>query len=122
MYSGRHNDREGYLGAVYCPIMTGLLQNPEFEKMFVERYCQLLATDLNEKKRLNLLDEMAAEIEGEIPNQYKKWNQPSVSTWESNVNEMREILKNRDDVVISQLARASSFSEKEIRAMIKSYS
>ncbi len=121
LYSGADNDREGYLGAVYCPIMTALLKNPDFEKRFVERYCELLAATLCTDRMLGIFDEMTAEIEAEIPNQYKRWHAPSTTAWLANVKEIRSLIETREGEIIDQLAKYSSFSKAEIRSLIKKH-
>ncbi|HBP37716.1 MAG TPA: hypothetical protein DD640_03055, partial [Clostridiales bacterium] len=73
-------------------LQVELMQNPDFEKTFIERYAHHLNTTFATDRMLGILDDMTAQITLEMPRQIARWQGPSsLSAWENNVAALRRI-------------------------------
>ena len=76
-------------------MMNDLLDNPEFELYFINRYADLINYYFTWNRLEALINENADEIEEEIPAHYERWGTPTVASWNSGVNELKGFFDNR---------------------------
>jgi hypothetical protein len=85
-------------------LYYGFKKNAAWCDAFVKRYAEVLNTVLTEDKLLSLYDEMVDSMRGEMPRTIDKWSQPSsMSSWENNINKLRDNIKNRRQYAIKGL-------------------
>ncbi len=100
----------GLFYALYC--------NDGWRDTFVRRYAELLNSTLSTENLLKVYDDMVASIEGEMPRHIARWNTPSsVSTWKSNVKDMRNTLEKRRSYIIRELTKRFSLSSAEVKEL-----
>lgn len=76
-------------------FLRKLLENTNFKNKFISRYADLINTELGSAKLNNKISIMADQIRSEMPNHIQKWNQFSLSNWESNLSVMRRFADSR---------------------------
>ena len=100
----------GLFYALYC--------NDGWRDKFVKRYAELMNSTLSTEHLLEVLDEMAASVEGEMPRHISKWGTPSsVGSWENNVESLRNSLKNRRAHIIKELKGLFNLSDAEVKEL-----
>lgn len=119
-YAQRNFLQQLYDGTPYAeymnyhyPLMTALLKNDTFRTEFLTTYARLLQTTLDKDRLLPILNDLAAEIEAEIPLQYRAFSKPSVKNWEWNVNYIRKFISGREAVIIDQLKTTFSLTDEQ---------
>ncbi len=111
----------GYQSKFY--VFAAFKSNKGFCRKFVERYVEILYTQYDTERLLNLLDQMVAEYEPEMPRQIKRWKEPSsMDKWRKSVEEDRSFIKGRRDVMIAKLKKVFKVSDSEMDALIAKYS
>lgn len=112
-YIDRHMlDPEGH-GAVnnMSNLMTRrLLRNSDFKRYFATEYCKHLKTTFSYERTSEILDEMMATIESEIPRQYERWGAPSVASWKKQCSYVDSFLKRRPAIVKEQVRTTLGYS------------
>ncbi len=101
----------------YDPLMTALLENEEFSREFLKTYKKLMQTTLSSERLLTILEELAAEIEQEIPRQYARYGAPSPAKWNAQINYIRTFIRGREQVIVRQLRGVFGLSEDEWQAL-----
>jgi spore coat protein CotH len=82
----------GQGNAFSTTLQVKLMENPEFEKIFVERYANFLNTIFKTDRMLKILDENVAIVEPEMARQIARWGQPSsMNSWKNMVATLRRI-------------------------------
>ena len=76
-------------------MLRKLVLNGKFKNRFVNRFADIINTTFVSEKVIAQIDSIAAIVEPEILNNYKKWSNPSSAQWESSVQTMRNFAKNR---------------------------
>lgn len=76
-------------------MMNDLMENPEFELYFINRYADLMNYYFTWDRIETLIDENADEIEEEIPAHFARWGTPTVGAWNSGVTELKGFFDNR---------------------------
>ena len=111
----------GYKSVFYLSYALGT--NPGFRQRFVERYVEILYTQYDTDRLLKLLDEFVAVYEPEMPRQIAKWGEPSsMKKWNDYVNDLRDFIKVRRDVMINKLKDKYKISDSDMNALIAKYS
>ncbi|HRI27390.1 MAG TPA: CotH kinase family protein [Chitinophagales bacterium] len=87
------DDPEGH-----TDIVMRLMQNPDFHALYVNRYADLLNSYFSCDYMLNLLDELIARIEPEMPRQIARWG-GTMTGWQNNVQELRNFILTRCAVI-----------------------
>lgn len=101
----------------YDPLMTALLQNEQFSREFLKIYKELMRGALSSERLLPILEDLAAEIEGEIPRQYARYGAPSPAKWNTQINYIRTFIRGRESVMTRQLRGVFGLSEDEWNAL-----
>ena len=110
----------GYHSVFY--VFAVLKTNKGFCSKFVERYVEIMYTQYDTERLLNLLEEMIAEYSPEMPRQIEKWNQPgSMNSWNNWLNKLRTFVNGRRDVQIAKLKKSFKISDSEMEALIAKY-
>ena len=110
----------GYKSVFYLSYALGT--NPGFRQRFVERYVEILYTQYDTDRLLKLLDEFVAVYEPEMPRQIAKWGEPSsMKKWNDYVNDLRDFIKVRRDVMINKLKDKYKISDSDMNALIEKY-
>lgn len=78
-------------------IIRKLLENPDYKNTFIVRFADLINTTYLPERVLGLLDEMTNNIAAEIPRHGSRWANFTQSTWESNIEVIREFTRERPD-------------------------
>jgi len=77
-------------------LQVKLMENPDFEKLFIDRYAELINSTFQTDRMLTLFDSMVNQIRSEMPRQIKRWGMPySVAVWENNIAELRRIISEK---------------------------
>jgi hypothetical protein len=79
-----------------------LFQNDSYKNFFINRHIDLYNTLFRPENVLPILDSLAAEIAPEIPLEATRWNS-SVSKWETNVENLRNFIRQRPERVLQQM-------------------
>ena len=104
--SGNYNP---YWGTLH---LRRLLENDEFEKMFLSKFSDYIYVNFNEQYLLPLIDSFKSSIEAEMPRHIARWQGTtssygnaisSVSAWNSEVNTLKKFAKHRADTVLFRL-------------------
>lgn len=89
-------------GQGHVPILDSLLKNPEFYEDYINRYIDLNNSALSCDNMVALLDSLIGVITPEMPRHISKWG-GSYSTWQTNVNTMRNYIYARCDSITDGL-------------------
>lgn len=76
-------------------LLRKLLDNIHFRNQFVNRFADMLNTTFVGDDVVQHIDSIAALIEPEIPNNYKRWYNPGINQWQNNVQTMRNFALQR---------------------------
>ena len=98
-------------------IILALLKNPDFRDMFLRRYAELLDTAFSEERILSLIDGFVEIMRPEIEADRARYRL-SVSAWESNIEKLRDFVRNgkRRATVLAGIKRYFSLTEAEMTA------
>lgn len=93
-------------------VLRMLFKSETFKKQFLTRMAELLSTGLSEENVVQTVDEMAAEIRSEIPNEAERWGGPK--NWESMVESIREYARHVTPTLIKSIQKELGLSDQEI--------
>lgn len=79
--------------ALFNFFVSRLLPNPEFRRMFIERWAYHYSHTFEETHALALFDEMIEEIRPEMERNCKRWPKMGMRSWEKNVANFRAKIK-----------------------------
>lgn len=99
-------------------LQVKLMQNPDFQEAFIERYAWYLNNVFTTERMLTILDEMTGLIRSEMPRQIERWGGPSsLSYWENQVSELRRITSEKRARVITILQETFNLSNSAMKAL-----
>jgi len=78
----------------HTDVLTKLFDNKSFRDMYINRYADLNNTYLSCDYMVQLLNEMKAQLEPEMPRQINKWG-GNMPAWLNNVKAMEDFIKSR---------------------------
>lgn len=90
------NPDEGHID-----MLEALLENPDFEELYLTRYADLMNTTFNCTVMNALLDSIQAVLEPEMPNQLARWGGATMTDWHDNLDHMRSQIDGRCTVIAS---------------------
>lgn len=106
----------------YMDIYVGLRRNKAWRKMCAERYVELIVTQFNAERLTGILDEMAGEMEDEMPRHIKRWRTiKSVSGWNNAVKQLRNNLEKRPKYALQHVKSYFGLSQDELDELVKKY-
>ena len=93
-------------------------KNPEWKQQFVKRYAEVLNTILMPDKMLKTFDDLVDTMKDEMPYHIKKWGSPSsMSSWENELDDIRQVIKTRRKYAISALQRNFNLSDADMQQL-----
>ena len=120
MYNVGHNyfsfstDPEGMTEHGYSTtILRNLLKNKEFRALYLERIGYQLKNVWNSERVLARIDELYKLYYPEMERNQKRWNL-TMSTWESEINALKNYTKKRDVIMKNQAISYFHMSKDEI--------
>ncbi len=99
-------------------IVRSLYKNSEFRDLYLTNFAKFLK-DIVKPERINkTIDELATEIEKEMPNHIKRWQglYPSLSSmnaWNNNIKSLKNSLNNRYKYVVNNLKNSLNLTNSE---------
>ena len=97
-------------------ITRRLYRNKEFKDLYLKTLAYHLKNTFNPERMNKIVDELAKEIEPEMPNHIKRWGNlgPSnMNSWHNNLNNFKQMIKNRYNYVLGNLKREFNLSNDE---------
>jgi len=97
-------------------ITRRLYRNKEFKDLYLKTLAYHLKNTFNPERMNKIVDELAKEIEPEMPAHIKRWSSlgpSSISSWHNNLNNFKQMIKNRYNYVLGNLKREFSLSNDE---------
>jgi len=92
-------------GREWGALPARLLQNPQFKKLYCQRAAYAAATVLSEKHVLEKIDELAAQIESEVPNDSARWYRGD-NHWAEEMEILRNFVRSgRTEYLLTDLAK-----------------
>ena len=91
--------------------MLGNLEEDLTLTIVIETYAEYMHTVFNTDRMLAILDEMVAEIRDEMPRQCERWGAMSYSRWESNIERLHTIIRERWDYSKGDLQETFGLSD-----------
>ncbi len=79
-------------------MFSALLNNEQFMSMYINRYAELNNTVFSCDFMLNLLNQMVARLEPEMPEHIARWG-GSMAEWQGNVQDIRDFIETRCTVI-----------------------
>ena len=87
-------------------ITRRLYRNPEFKDLYLKTLAYHLKNTFNPERMNKIVDELAKEIEPEMPNHIKRWGSlgpSSMDYWRNNLSNFKQIIKSRYNYVLGNL-------------------
>ena len=98
-------------------IFVGLRKNKAWCEAFGERYVYVVINHFNPERTKSILDEMAAELRGELPRHIERWGElRSMSAWESEISSLRKCLEDRPQYALQYLQREFGFTDAQMNS------
>jgi gliding motility-associated-like protein len=86
----------------HTQIINGLMTNPQFRKLYQDRYVELLSTSLTCDTLLKHLNYFETLLQDEMPAQIARWG-GSMQGWRNNVDTIRQFIMSRCQLVAGDL-------------------
>lgn len=78
----------------HIDVLMKLFDNPDFHDLYINRYADLNNTALSCSSMIDLLNELIARIEPEMPRQITRWG-GTMAEWQAEVQELRDFILSR---------------------------
>lgn len=95
-------------------LTVKLMQNEDFKHEFTERFAWHLKNTFTPERVISRIDELAANIEEEMPRQIQRWG-GSMERWQNELESMREFSRRRPAIVKEQLRQKFNLNEQEMQ-------
>ena len=106
----------------YSLIFNALFQNQGFRDKFTDRYAYFLNEVFTKEKIVQLINELANQIDNEISYQDARFNTPSsYEKWRENIEEMKEIAIGRRYISIEHLKIMFNLDDEKIKELFDWY-
>ena len=86
----------------FSKFSAKIFKNKDFQKSFINKYADMLNTDLHKVNTISLLDSLCDLIRDEIPSHQVRWDS-SATFWDVRITSVKEFLENRNPVIREQL-------------------
>ena len=111
-----HPQGTGYNRIFSTRLIRGLLESDTFRNMFIERFAYHLNHTFETEHVISLIDELAANIEPEMPRHTARWRFPSsVETWQESVEDLRIFARQRPLIVARQVQQHFNLSNEDMQ-------
>ena len=95
-------------------INRRLYRNPKYRELYLTRFGSLLKNELKPDNMNKVIDELAAEIDNEMPYHISRWHDiSSYDRWKSNVEKFKTTYKTRYDYVVANLKGTLGITQDE---------
>ena len=94
-----------------------LMQNEAFKNEFIEAYAYHINNTFTQEHMFEVLDRMADEIRTEIPKQAARWGRPTVSGWEKQITQMKDLLIKRRELCKQHLQDTFDLSNARMKEL-----
>lgn len=94
-------------------ITRRLYNNSEFREMYLSSLAKYLKNTFNPQRMNKIVDELAGEIESEMPYHIDRWNSGSMNSWHNNLDSFKDMITNRYNYVVNNLQREFNLSDDE---------
>ena len=94
-------------------LINGLMRNPDFRNRFVERSAYHLNNTFKTERVLNRIDELASNIEPEMPRHLERWG-GSMANWQRQINVLRTFAELRQGHVLNHIKNYFNLSDEEM--------
>ena len=81
-------------------IFRALIKNPTFKARFKQKYYGYLNSTFSTNRMIIVLDNLASVIREEIPSHEDRWK---IDGWEEKINDLKDIIRNRNTTIRSEL-------------------
>lgn len=104
-------------------IYVGLRKNAAWRQACAERYVEVVCTFFKPERLISILDELADQMRPEMERHIARWGRPkSMELWESALERMREIIRNRPEYALESVQSYFDISDEQMDAWISQYS
>ncbi len=104
----------GVRQSIDTTLTVNLLNNEDFREEFIERFAYHLNHTFDPDRVIDRIDELAANIEQEIPRQFERWG-GSVDRWYREIEGLREFARLRPVIVIEHIRQKFQLNEEEMQ-------
>jgi len=94
-------------------LMQNLLDNPDFNKNFIERLAHYFNHAFATENVINCIDKLAANIEDEVERDFNRWGR-NIDTWHSQINILRNFARNRQEHLLPHIQNYFNLSDEEM--------
>ena len=110
--------RGPFHGQAQCnnSIPRNLLKNEDFREKFILRYFHHVKTTFDPDRVNAFMDDLATEMEDEMPRQAERWGSPTVSYWNYNMKTIKNIVAKKPELAKQQIKEAFRLSDKQVEA------
>lgn len=108
----------GVSDAFDTTIMRSLYKNKKFRKRMLELHSKALKTTFDTDRMLKIYDGLIEEIKPEMKAHCERWDTVSYKSWESSVNELRDIIKKKRSLFIKDMKETFNMTQEEIRTYL----
>jgi len=99
-------------------LQVKLMENPDFEEKFIERYAKFLNTTFKTDRMVKILDQSLAIIRDEMPRQIARWELPSsMGLWNNNVATLRRITTEKRAMMIASLQKNFGLGQTQMKEL-----
>ncbi|MGM0689171.1 MAG: lamin tail domain-containing protein [Bacillota bacterium] len=106
----------GFQNRISTILTVNLLRNQNFEDEFIKRFAYHINNTFEPERVVTRIDELAANIESEIPRHFERWG-GSVDHWYHEIDNLREFARLRPAIVVEHIRQKFQLSEEEMQIL-----
>ena len=91
-------------------LMIRLLENADFKKAFINRYCVLLSMNFSADRLLKRIDELQSQVEAEMARDIEFWGFDA-SSYSSNLEKIKSFAQSRQQTIMNEMQTYFSLGE-----------
>ncbi len=110
----------GYNRALSTALMCGLLDNPDFRQLFIERLAYHLNNTFETDRVIKQIERLAGNIENEMPRHLERWGGSMVS-WMNQIDMLTTFAANRQPYLLSHIQAYFSLSDDDMDALFNEW-
>ena len=101
-----------------------LYRNPEYKDLYLKSFAYHLKNTFNPERMNKIVDDLAAEIENEMPYHIKRWGSvyygmSSMNVWKGNIKLFKSVIERRYTYVLSKLKSEFNLTDAEYEKYFK---
>src|SRR5690625_3242940 len=101
-------------------LFRNLMKNEQVREQFIYIMLSLLNNEFSTENVKAKIDELAANIENEIPHSIKRWkNIESVDTWKENIEVLHDFAERRPAIVRKHLLKKFNLTEQDVKQIME---